>query len=70
MLFVLPDVWFSPTTRAAIDEIGKLPMPDRAKKRLLGEWFQNQPPGSYDDAARRAAYDLLLGREANIKLRG
>lgn len=67
---LLPELEFTFRTREAIRVINAIPTADRFKKRLLAEWFQAHPRATGIGGSKRAAYDELLGRENNIKLRG
>lgn len=67
---LLPELEFTFRTREAIRVINRYPTPDRFKKRLLAEWFQSHPRATGIGGSRRAAYDLLLGRENNTRMRG
>lgn len=67
---ILPELEFAIRTRDAIRIINKIPTPDRFRKRLLAEWFQHHTRATGIGGSKRAAYDLLLGREGNIRMRG
>lgn len=67
---LLPELRFATRTRDAIRVIRKIPTPDRFRKRLLAEWFQEHSRATGIGGSKRAAYDLLLGRENNTRLRG
>ena len=67
---LLPELEFSIRTRDAIRIIKSLKTEDRFAKRLLAEWFQEHTRATGIGGSKRAAYDLLLGRINNAKLRG
>ena len=67
---LLPELEFAIRTRDAIRIIKRTPTPDRFAKRLLAEWFQYHTRATGIGGSKRAAYDLLLGRINNAKLRG
>ena len=67
---ILPELEFAFRTREAIRIINAIPTADRFKKRLLSEWFQYHTRATGIGGSKRAAYDELLGRENNIKMRG
>lgn len=57
-------------TRDAVRGIRRLPISDRHKKEALAEWFQEHRLAARNPGAKRAAYDELLGRARNRRLRG
>ena len=57
-------------TRDALRIIKRQGVEDRAKKRLLAEWFQVHTRAAPDPGQKKAAYDDLLGRLRNARLRG
>lgn len=74
--FVLDTVVDARRTRDAIRQIRDIPTTDRDKKYLLGAWF-DEHSGAFagleegmGKAKRKAAYDELLGRAGNERLRG
>ena len=67
---LLPELEFLTRTRDAIRVIKSLHTEDRFAKRLLTEWFQAHKRATGIGGSKRAAYDLLLGRINNAKLRG
>lgn len=69
-VLLLARLEFTFRTREAIRVINSVPLPDRNKKRLLAEWFRLHTRAARAEGAKRAAYDQLLGRDKNRKLRG
>lgn len=67
---LLPELEFTTRTRTAIRIIRKTKVPDRFAKRLLAEWFQEHGRATGIGGSKRAAYDELLGREGNTRMRG
>lgn len=74
--FVLDAIVTARRTRDAVRQIRSLPTTDRDRKLLLSAWFDEHlgaartDDGGVDKAARVRAYDDLLGREGNARLRG
>jgi len=67
---LLPELEFTFRTREAIRIIRSLKTQDRFAKRLLAEWFQMHPRATGISGSRAEAFDLLLGREGNRRMRG
>lgn len=74
--FVLDAIVNARRTRDAIRQIRQIPTTERDKKYLLGAWF-DEHAGAFrglgegeGKAARKNAYDQLLGRAGNARLRG
>lgn len=70
MVLLIAELEFIFRTREAIRAINRVPTPDRFKKRLLAEWFQQHPKATGIGGSKREAYDQLLGRDKNTAMRG
>lgn len=74
--FVLDAIVNARRTRDAVRQIRSIPTTDRDRKLLLSAWFDEHmgaartDDGGVDKSARSAAYDDLLGRDGNSRLRG
>lgn len=69
-IFLTTALVYTFRTRDAVREIRKLKLPDRSAKGMLAEWFQVHGRATGIGGSKRAAYDQLLGREGNTRLRG
>lgn len=74
--FVLDAIVNARRTRDAIRQIRSIPTTERDKKYLMGAWF-DEHEGAFrglaegeGKAVRKQAYDDLLGRAGNERLRG
>lgn len=57
-------------TSEAVRGIRRQAIGDRNKKEMLAEWFREHRRAATSNNAKRAAYDQLLGRSRNRRLRG
>ena len=68
--FILDAIVTARRTRDAVRQIRALPVSDRDRKQIMAAWWQEHGGATRSRAERHEAYDRLLGRERNARIRG